>query len=88
MSASQNVQVCVRIRPLTANELLADATECVFTMLDEPVVAVGSGNSFQAKRSFTFDSVLGTDSTQEQLYTTSIAPLMTKFQEGISIRLI
>jgi hypothetical protein len=85
--SSTNVNVCVRIRPLTANELLADASECVFTMEGQPVVAVGSAanNSFQAKRNFTFDTVLGTNSTQESLYNESVAPLMSKFQEGFLI---
>jgi hypothetical protein len=52
-------------------------------MNDEPIVAMSAGNnSFQAKRSFTFDTVLGTNSTQESLYNESVAPLMSKFQEG------
>lgn len=88
MSSSQNVQVCVRIRPLTANELLADAAECVFTMDDKPVVAVGLGSSAQGKRSFTFDNVLGTVSTQDELYESCVSPLMKKFQEGIYVSML
>lgn len=85
--SQQNVKVAVRIRPLTAQELLADARECVFNVPQEPVVVVGQALAFPSK-TFTFDYVFNTSSTQELVYVNCVEPLLEKFLEGFNATIV
>ncbi|KAJ3226224.1 Kinesin-like protein kif21b [Clydaea vesicula] len=88
---STNVKVAVRIRPLTANELLADAKECVQSVPSQPIVIVNASNilSYSSQqRQFTFDYVFNTLSEQIHLYQDAICPLLENFQEGYNATII
>lgn len=64
------------MRPLSTEEQLAKAKECISYAKDEPRIIVGTD------RSFTFDYVYPSCSTQEALYAGSITPLLDRFSEG------
>ena len=80
---SENVKVAVRIRPLTANELLSDAKQVFFSSQQDAIIYIENQN-----KQFTFDYVFGPDSTQEQIYSNSIVPLLDKFKNGFNTTII
>ena len=65
------VQVAVRIRPLLGSE--TDCKEVVFQQDKEVHIA---------DRRFTYDYVFGSTSTQEQVYSQAINPLVESLFEG------
>ncbi|KAI8826977.1 P-loop containing nucleoside triphosphate hydrolase protein, partial [Fimicolochytrium jonesii] len=98
--ASTSVKVALRVRPLSAKEVLASAQQCVsFYGPGVPQVSIAPGNSVSVAeslglttassssaqaKSFTFDHVFDTESRQEQVYGECVQPLVERFLEGFN----
>ncbi|XP_061483012.1 kinesin-like protein KIF27 isoform X2 [Rhineura floridana] len=70
------VKVAVRIRPLLAKEVLHNHQVCVRLIPNTQQIIIGKD------RVFTFDFVFGKHSTQGEVYTTCIKPLVASLIEG------
>uniref|UniRef100_A0A8C3SBC6 Kinesin family member 27 n=1 Tax=Chelydra serpentina TaxID=8475 RepID=A0A8C3SBC6_CHESE len=70
------VKVAVRIRPLLSKEILHNHQVCVRLVPNTQQVIIGKD------RVFTFDFVFGKNSTQDEVYTTCIKPLVVSLIEG------
>uniref|UniRef100_A0A674JQE5 Kinesin family member 27 n=1 Tax=Terrapene triunguis TaxID=2587831 RepID=A0A674JQE5_9SAUR len=70
------VKVAVRIRPLLSKEILHNHQVCVRLVPNTQQVIIGKD------RVFTFDFVFGKNSTQDEIYTTCIKPLVVSLIEG------
>ncbi|XP_063220986.1 kinesin-like protein KIF21A isoform X2 [Bacillus rossius redtenbacheri] len=71
-----SVRVAVRIRPQIARELIEMCRQCTSVTAGEPQVTLGTD------KSFTYDYVFDTDSTQTQVYDTCVAGLVDGSLEG------
>lgn len=69
-------RVGLRVRPLTQKEQLANCTECISFIPNEPQVLVGTD------KSFTYDYVFSSETQQHEVYEKAAAPLLEKFVEG------
>ncbi|KAF4668773.1 Kinesin-like protein kif21b [Perkinsus olseni] len=83
-SSSQNINVCIRVRPLTTSETLASggSSTCI-TVDGERTVCIPS-----LSKAYTFDRVYDQDSDQGSLYTASIEPLVNQFFAGYNCTVI
>ncbi|XP_068279441.1 kinesin-like protein KIF27 [Nyctibius grandis] len=70
------VKVAVRIRPLLSKEVLHNHQVCVRLVPNTQQIIIGKD------RVFTFDFVFGKNSTQEEVYTVCIKPLLASLTEG------
>ncbi|KAM6303091.1 kinesin-like protein KIF27 isoform 2-T2 [Podargus strigoides] len=70
------VKVAVRIRPLLSKEVLHNHQVCVRLVPNTQQIIIGKD------RVFTFDFVFGKNSTQEEVYTVCIKPLLVSLMEG------
>ncbi|XP_068784194.1 kinesin-like protein KIF27 isoform X2 [Struthio camelus] len=70
------VKVAVRIRPLLSKEVLHNHQVCVRFVPNTQQIIIGKD------RVFTFDFVFGKNSTQAEVYTTCIKPLVMSLTEG------
>ncbi|XP_025944242.1 kinesin-like protein KIF27 isoform X1 [Apteryx rowi] len=70
------VKVAVRIRPLLSKEVLHNHQVCVRLVPNTQQIIIGKD------RVFTFDFVFGKNSTQEEVYTTCIKPLVVSLTDG------
>ncbi|NXU55481.1 KIF27 protein, partial [Turnix velox] len=70
------VKVAVRIRPLLFKEILHNHQVCVRSVPNTQQIIIGKD------RVFTFDFVFGKNSTQEEVYTVCIKPLLVSLTEG------
>ncbi|XP_049650453.1 kinesin-like protein KIF27 [Accipiter gentilis] len=70
------VKVAVRIRPLLSKEVLHNHQVCVRLVPNTQQIIIGKD------RAFTFDFVFGKNSTQEEVYTVCIKPLLVSLTEG------
>ncbi|XP_038259208.1 kinesin-like protein KIF27 isoform X2 [Dermochelys coriacea] len=70
------VKVAVRIRPLLSKEILHNHQVCMRLVPNTQQVIIGKD------RVFTFDFVFGKNSTQDEVYTTCIKPLVVSLIEG------
>ncbi|KAF1411461.1 Kinesin-like protein KIF27, partial [Spheniscus humboldti] len=70
------VKVAVRIRPLLSKEVLHNHQVCVRLVPNTQQIIIGKD------RVFTFDFVFGKNSTQEEVYTVCIKPLLLSLTEG------
>ncbi|KAF1639952.1 Kinesin-like protein KIF27, partial [Eudyptes chrysocome] len=70
------VKVAVRIRPLLSKEVLHNHQVCVRLVPNTHQIIIGKD------RVFTFDFVFGKNSTQEEVYTVCIKPLLVSLTEG------
>lgn len=80
--SSSSVKVAVRLRPLSARERLAGASEL---LLCEPVsrqIVAGP------EHSFTYDSVFGMDSMQSELFDELAKPLLDTFLTGFNCTIL
>ncbi|XP_069481965.1 kinesin-like protein KIF27 [Ambystoma mexicanum] len=70
------VKVAVRVRPLLSKEILHNQQVCVRLVPNTQQVLIGKD------RVFTFDYVFGKKSTQDDVYTACIKPLVVSLVEG------
>ncbi|OXB80128.1 UNVERIFIED_CONTAM: hypothetical protein H355_006960 [Colinus virginianus] len=70
------VKVAVRIRPLLSKEVLHNHQVCVRLVPNTQQIIIGKD------RTFTFDFVFGKNSTQGEVYTACIKPLLQSLTEG------
>uniref|UniRef100_A0A8C3WKQ8 Kinesin family member 27 n=1 Tax=Catagonus wagneri TaxID=51154 RepID=A0A8C3WKQ8_9CETA len=70
------VKVAVRIRPLLCKEVLHNHQACVRVIPNTQQIIIGRD------RVFTFDFVFGKNSTQDEVYSTCIKPLVLSLIEG------
>ncbi|NWW93799.1 KIF27 protein, partial [Rhynochetos jubatus] len=70
------VKVAVRIRPLLSKEILHNHQVCVRLVPNTQQIIIGQDHVF------TFDFVFGKNSTQEEVYTVCIKPLLVSLTEG------
>ncbi|XP_021235065.1 kinesin-like protein KIF27 isoform X2 [Numida meleagris] len=70
------VKVAVRIRPLLSKEVLHNHQVCVRLVPNTQQIIIGKD------RAFTFDFVFGKNSTQGEVYTACIKPLLLSLTEG------
>ncbi|NXA19979.1 KIF27 protein, partial [Ibidorhyncha struthersii] len=70
------VKVAVRIRPLLSKEVLHNHQVCVRLVPNTQQIIIGKD------RVFTFDLVFGKNSTQEEVYSVCIKPLLVSLTEG------
>ncbi|XP_004949263.1 kinesin-like protein KIF27 isoform X2 [Gallus gallus] len=70
------VKVAVRIRPLLSKEVLHNHQVCVRLVPNTQQIIIGKD------RAFTFDFVFGKNSTQGEVYTVCIKPLLLSLTEG------
>ncbi|NXJ69038.1 KIF27 protein, partial [Rostratula benghalensis] len=70
------VKVAVRIRPLLSKEVLHNHQVCVRVVPNTQQIIIGKD------RVFTFDFVFGKNSSQEEVYTVCIKPLLLSLTEG------
>ncbi|XP_071437170.1 kinesin-like protein KIF27 isoform X2 [Pithys albifrons albifrons] len=70
------VKVAVRVRPLLSKEVLHNHQVCVRLVPNTKQIIIGKDHVF------TFDFVFGTSSTQEEVYTVCIKPLLVSLIEG------
>lgn len=73
---AENIQVAVRVRPLSASEIGRGCTQSLRKPGDEPQIVVNKTNSF------TFNQVYMPNSTQEEVYSNTIVSLLDKLFEG------
>lgn len=69
--------MALRVRPLFEKENNDWTEECISYVHDEPQIYIGQN------RSFTFDFVYPPNLTQEEVYKSSIMPLLDHFTEGL-----
>ncbi|KAJ3066663.1 hypothetical protein HK102_007585, partial [Quaeritorhiza haematococci] len=92
--STTSVKVALRVRPLTAKELLSEARECIAFVPGVPQVILGSiGNVMvngqpAQQRSFTFDYVFDTESNQHQVYDDCVSTLVDRFVEGFNATIL
>ncbi|KAG1350738.1 hypothetical protein G6F62_003179 [Rhizopus arrhizus] len=79
---STAVRVGLRVRPLTQKEQLANCTECISFIPNEPQVLVGTD------KSFTYDYVFSNETQQQEVYEKAAAPLLEKFVEGFNATIL
>lgn len=79
---STAVRVGLRVRPLTQKEQLANCTECISFIPNEPQILVGTD------KSFTYDYVFSNESEQQQVYEKAASPLLEKFMEGFNATIL
>ncbi|CAI2171384.1 16289_t:CDS:2 [Funneliformis geosporum] len=86
---SITVQVALRIRPLSAEELVNIPTRLQKNVISAtpftPNQVVVQGDK---KRSYTFDHVFGPETTQKEIYDKAIMNLVDKFLEGNNVTLL
>lgn len=78
-----NVQVLVRCRPFSEDELRANVLQVISCNEQRREVSVyQSTASKQIDRTFTFDKVFGPNSQQSDLYDQSIVPIVNEVLDG------
>ncbi|KAI8901006.1 P-loop containing nucleoside triphosphate hydrolase protein [Globomyces pollinis-pini] len=95
--AESSVRVAVRVRPMAAKELLANSCSCVDFIPGAPQLVVGGGPGCGvgtdavygfAQKSFSFDYVFDDNSTQQELYTQCVLPLVLRFLDGFNATIL
>ena len=80
--ASSNVRVAVRLRPLNSRERLAGSDELVVCDPISKQIIAGP------EHCFTYDSVFGADSVQDDLFTELARPLLDSFITGFNCTIL
>ncbi|KAI9314976.1 hypothetical protein BX666DRAFT_2113761 [Dichotomocladium elegans] len=70
------VRVALRVRPLTEKERMCNCAECISFIPGQPQILIGKDHSF------TYDHVFDTRTSQHEIYTASVLPLVEKFLDG------
>lgn len=73
---AENIQVAVRVRPLSGSEQNRGCTQSIRRNGNEPQIIVNNANSF------TFNNVYMPESTQDEVYGNTIVRLIDKLFEG------
>ncbi|KAF1328891.1 Kinesin family member 4 isoform 2 putati, partial [Globisporangium splendens] len=73
---SSNIQVAVRVRPLSANEQVQGSEPCVSVAGSHVLLGGDTGKQFE------FDAVFPVDVEQQFVYESLIAPLLDRFFDG------
>jgi hypothetical protein len=82
---------------MAAKELLSSSTECVEIIPGTQQIVVGGGPGcgvgtetvYQfTQKSFTFDYLFDENSSQKDLYTRSVSPLVDRFLEGFNATIL
>jgi len=81
-STCSNVRVAVRLRPLNSRERLAGADELIICEAPSKQIIAGP------EHCFTYDSVFGADSLQEDLFTELTQPLLNSFMAGFNCTIL
>ncbi|CAB9508005.1 Kinesin-like protein KIN [Seminavis robusta] len=83
MSSTGAVQVVVRLRPLNERELKASTLPVVSASTNDKTVSVIRGTGSSQKRSqFAFDNVFTAFSTQEEVFETTLKPVIKDVLKG------
>ncbi|CAG8700627.1 11331_t:CDS:2, partial [Scutellospora calospora] len=91
MTTSENttVQVALRIRPLTAEDLVNLPSRFQRNVLSTTLFAPNQVTvQTEKKQTFTFDHVFGPDSTQKDIYDRCIKSMVDKFLEGFNVTIL
>ena len=81
--ATASVKVALRVRPMTAKELLSHNSNCINCIGGTNQVVAGIENSPGCK-SFTFDHVYDRTTPQEAIYSDCILSLVDRLMEGFN----
>lgn len=73
---AENIQVAVRVRPLSSSENGRGCTQSIRQIGTDPQVIVNNVNSF------TFNHIFMPDSRQESVYDNTVANLVDKLFDG------
>ena len=80
--ATTTVKVALRIRPMTAKELLSHCSSCLNYLTGTNQIVVGGEGSMQ--KSFTFDYIFDRMSAQDTIYSDCVLPLVDRLMEGFN----
>lgn len=61
---------------MSEKEQISNCTECVSFIPDEPQILIGTD------KSFTFDYVFDSNTSQQQVFNSAAKPLLEKFMDG------
>lgn len=78
----ENVRVVIRIRPLNESEIASGYREIVNLVSNTVSVFNPKSSSEEPPKTFTFDIVFGTDSTQVDVYNETARPIVEKVLAG------
>ena len=80
--SSENIKVCLRIRPFSLQEKGRNDTKCITVMSNDQLVFINKN----IRRNYTYNLVFGEDSTQEDIfYNCSINKLLDSAMDGYSV---
>lgn len=74
--STANVRVAVRIRPLASRERQSGSTECISVIPGTNQIVAGP------EKSFTFDNVFATSTSQSEIFSTLAEPALCYFLDG------
>lgn len=78
MENTYPVKVAVRVRPLSANEIINGATSCVDVLFEKSQISISS------EKKYNFDYVMDENYSQQQLYKKCVQPLIRKVIKGFN----
>lgn len=81
-TTASNVRVAVRLRPLNAREQLAESTEAIAYSPHSSQIHAGP------EHCFTFDSVFGPETGQQEVFETLARPLLETFINGYNCTIL
>lgn len=80
--STANVRVAIRIRPLSSRERQGGSTECISVIPGTCQIVAGPD------KSFTFDNVFPTDSSQDDIFASLAAPVLNYFLDGYNCTIL
>lgn len=76
MAESTSVKVAIRVRPLLEREKIKRCKECLFVLPNKNQLVLGKDQNF------TFDYVFNDTASQDDLYTSTVKPLVQSCLDG------